>query len=204
MHRVISYMDGLNLHYGMRDSGFHRYFWLDPAALTKTFLRPGQQFAHCHYFTTRVARSTENQATRHQNLWLDALESVEGISCHFGHYLSKPRKCPQCNTTWHIYEEKMTDVNIATQLLVDTYEDRYDTAIIVSGDSDLITPIKRIRKHFPEKRLIIAFPPDRDSKQLKQISGFFHIGADKLKRSLLPDQITTASGFVLKRPDDWR
>ena len=204
MHRVISYMDGLNLHYGLRDSGLHRYFWLDPIALTKTFLRPGQQFAHCHYYTTRGTGNAENQGTHHQNLWLDALENLGGISCHFGHYLSKPRKCPQCNTTWRIHEEKMTDVNIATQLLVDAYEDRYDTAIIVSGDSDLTTPIQHIHTRFPEKRLIIAFPPGRFSGHLKKFSISFHIGSDKLRRSLLPDQITTASGFVLKRPDDWR
>ena len=27
--RVAVYVDGLNLHYGLRDAGFRRYYWLD-------------------------------------------------------------------------------------------------------------------------------------------------------------------------------
>lgn len=98
----------------------------------------------------------------------------------------------------------MTDVNIATQLLVDAYDDLYDTAIIVSGDSDLTTPVKQIKTRFPNKQLIIAFPPTRRSKELMEAAhGYFFIGEDKLRQNLLPNEITTASGYVLTRPARW-
>jgi uncharacterized LabA/DUF88 family protein len=98
----------------------------------------------------------------------------------------------------------MTDVNIATHLLVDAYDDHYDTAIIVSGDSDLTTPVRQIRNRFPNKRLIIAFPPTRRSAELKKAAhGHFVIGADKLRQNLLPNEIKTPSGYVLKRPNRW-
>lgn len=106
--------------------------------------------------------------------------------------------------TWIRHEEKMTDVNIASQLLVDAYENRFDTAVVVSGDSDLTTPIKMIRQRFPEKRVIVAFPPNRRSDQLKKAAnGTFVIGQDKLRQNLMPETVTTASGYVLHRPATW-
>ena len=94
----------------------------------------------------------------------------------------------------------MTDINIATQLLVDAFEDRFDTALIVSGDSDLAAPIKWVRKRFPNRRLIVAFPPNRRSDQLRKAAhGYVVIGADSLRQNVLPDEIPTADGFVLRR-----
>ena len=113
-------------------------------------------------------------------------------------------QCKQCGATWPDYEEKMTDVNIAVQLLADAFEDRFDTAIIVSGDSDLTTPIQQVRQRFPNKRLIVAFPPNRHSEQLKKVAhGHLTVGEDKLKRSQLPDPVITASGYPLQRPAYW-
>ena len=40
-------------------------------------------------------------------------------------------------------EEKGYDVNLAVQLLHDAYQNRYETAVIISGDSDLPTPPSR-------------------------------------------------------------
>jgi uncharacterized LabA/DUF88 family protein len=36
-----------------------------------------------------------------------------------------------------VYEEKETDVNIAIAMIKDAAQDVYDTAILVSGDTDL-------------------------------------------------------------------
>ncbi len=204
MNRVISYIDGFNFYFGLRAKGWRQYYWLDLAAMTRSFLKPGQQFVHCHYFTARIRQQRNGQSARRQSLWLDALATQGEITCHFGHYQPKDQQCRTCGATWVNHEEKMTDVNIATQLLVDAYDDRYDTAIIVSGDSDLTTPVRQIRNRFPNKRLIIAFPPTRRSAELKKAAhGHFVIGANELRQNLLPNEITTRSGYVLKRPARW-
>lgn len=39
----------------------------------------------------------------------------------------------------------MTDVNIAIQLLGDAFDDKFDVALVISGDSDLTTPVRRVR-----------------------------------------------------------
>jgi uncharacterized LabA/DUF88 family protein len=42
-------------------------------------------------------------------------------------------------------EEKGSDVNLATHLLHDAHRDRFDLAVVVSNDSDLLGPIKIVR-----------------------------------------------------------
>lgn len=206
MQRVITYIDGFNLYFGLRAKKWHRYYWLDLVALSKTLLKPDQQLISTHYFTARVRSSGQHQQdARRQSIYLDALATLSDMTIHEGHYLEKPRQCQQCGATWMSYEEKMTDVNIATQLLSDAFDNRFDAALIISADSDLTTPVRKVRERFPGKRVIIALPPERRSHQLTQAAnGFVAIGEDKLRKSQLPDQIASVSGFMLQRPPNWR
>jgi uncharacterized LabA/DUF88 family protein len=164
VHRVTAYIDGFNLYHGLKQGGLRRYYWLDLPALVTSLLKPHQQLAATHYFTTRIHDNGRNGAdAKRQGDYLDALVTRPSLTTHFGHFLQKTRTCKQCGASWPDYGEKMTDVNIAAQLLADAFDDRFDTAIIVSGDSDLTTPIQRVRERFAAKRLIVAFPPNRHS-----------------------------------------
>jgi uncharacterized LabA/DUF88 family protein len=205
MQRVAAYIDGFNLYFGLKSAGFKRYYWLDLAALCQSLLKPEQQLGATHYFTTRIRDNNHNKADRQrQNVYLEALGTTP-LSIQYGHYLEKERRCRTCQTTWLDYEEKMTDVNLAVQLLADTFDDAFDVALIVSGDSDLTTPIQRVRKRFATKRLIVAFPPNRQSAELKRVAhGFLTIGEDKLRASQLPPQIVKPSGHTLTRPTTWK
>ena len=44
-----------------------------------------------------------------------------------------------------VYHEKGVDVKIAVDLLVGAYENFYDTAIIISSDTDLVPAIGKVR-----------------------------------------------------------
>lgn len=206
MQRVITYVDGFNLYFGLKDSRFKKYYWLDLPALSAALLKPGQQLVATHYFTARIRTNGRNAAdAKRQTNYIDALAAQDNLTVHEGHYLEKTQRCNGCGATWKAYEEKMTDVNIAAQMLADAYEDRFDTAFIISGDSDLTTPIQQVRKRFPDKRLIVVFPPNRQSAQLKKAAnGFLSIGEDKLRQNQLSDPVITASGFALHRPAHWR
>lgn len=203
--RVTAYIDGFNLYFGLKQARFKRYYWLDVAALARTLLRPGQQLVATHYFSARIRDNGRNAADlKRQNDYLEAL-AARGVRCHFGHYLEKPRQCRQCGAQWRDYEEKMTDVNIAIQLMTDAFDDAFDAALVISGDSDLTTPIRRVRERFPAKRVIVAFPPGRHSSELKRYAnGYLTIGEDKLRASQLPAEIVKPDGFVLQRPEGWR
>lgn len=205
MQRVATYVDGFNLYFGLKHARFKRYYWLDLEALSMSLLRPGQQLVAVHYFTARIRDDGHNAADRkRQSDYLEALET-RNVRIQYGHFLEKPGYCRACHATWTRYEEKMSDVNLAVQLQADAFDDVFDTALIVSGDSDMTTPIRRIRSRFPSKRLIVAFPPARHAAELKRAAhGYTHIGEDKLRTSQLPSTITKPDGHVLSRPRSWK
>lgn len=206
MNRVITYIDGFNLYFGLRSKGWRRYYWLNLHQLSLALLKPGQQLDAVHYFTARIRANGHNVDDMHrQALYIEALQTLPDTTLHFGHFLDKPRQCRQCGAQWMDYEEKMTDVNIAVQMLADAFDDLFDTALIISADSDLTTPVSKARQRFPAKRIVIAEPPGRHSTALcNNATGYFTIGEARLRASQLPEQVQRADGFVLSRPVHWR
>ena len=98
----------------------------------------------------------------------------------------------------------MTDVNIAVKILSDANAARFDTAVIVSGDGDLTGAIEEVRTEYPDKRVIIAFPPGHRSDNLRNAAnGHITIGRDALRDSQLPDVIIKLDGYPLARPVEW-
>ncbi len=202
--RVMVYVDGFNLYYGLRAKGWRRFYWLDMRALSENLLRRGQRLAGVRYFTTRIA-GNEQAKRRRQSKYLEALASRGGVTIHYGHYLAKRRQCRSCGARWTVYEEKMTDVNIAVELMGDAQDDRFDTAIVLSADSDLSAPVEAVIERYPDKRAIAVFPPRRRSDRLRRAaSASFTVGRKVLKDSQMPDRVVKADGFALKRPARWR
>ena len=99
----------------------------------------------------------------------------------------------------------MTDVNIAVELLGDAYEDKFDTALLISADSDLTTTIEKVRQLFPKKRVVSVFPPNRASKELAKVAtASFHLGRGVISSSLFPNEVKKADGFILRCPLKWK
>ena len=203
--RVAAYIDGFNLYYGLRSKGWQRYYWLDLNLLVGKFLRPAEQLEVVRYFTTRVsAPPNDPDKPKRQNVYLEALETLSNLTIQFGYFLPKQTTCNRCGLVQRSYQEKMTDVNIAISLLADAQDGIYDTAIIISADSDLATPIERVLQRYPSKRVLVAFPPDRASQQLRKVAtAHFTIGRTALRDSQLPNSVTKPDGFVLTRPSTW-
>lgn len=203
MERVIAYIDGFNLYYGLKAKRWQCYYWLDIRLLILNLLKPHQRLCFAKYFTARISGNPEKE--RRQSVFLDAIGTLPDTRIYYGHFLPKQHTCRDCGTPWNTYEEKMTDVNIAVELMLDAHADEFDTAMIISGDSDLTAPIKAVRSSFASKRVVIAFPPQRQSKQLESVANAsFMIGRKKFADSQFPDGVTTASGYVLRRPESWR
>lgn len=209
MTRVISYIDGFNLYFGLKNKGWKRYYWLDVSALSalsSALLKPGQQLQATHFFTARIRASGNNHEDKQrQDDYLDALESRPNFHIHQGHFLKKTQVCRSCGARWPDYEEKMTDVNIAVQLLADAFDGEFDTALIISADSDLASPVRFVLERFPHKRIIVAQPPGRNSVELAiSATAAFTISQTKVRQNQLPERITNSAGVVLERPVTWK
>lgn len=213
--RVGVYIDGFNLYYGMRDSGFSRFYWLDVSKLAGELVTDGQELAYTKYFTARISggRRTDNPTygaernakRKRQTNYLDALKSTGKVQIIEGHYREDEVECNKCGRSWSVPEEKMTDVNIATQLIFDAFASRFDIAVVVSGDSDLVPPIREIRQFLSAKRLHVAFPPARHSNEMRKAAHErFTIDAGMLEKCQFPDEVPVAGGYKIKRPDSWR
>ena len=206
VERVIVYIDGFNLYYGMRNKLWQRYYWLNVQLLAQHLLKPGPSLIGTKYFTSRVSSTPRDpKKSNRQNRYLEALGTLANVDIFYSHYLEKTVNCFRCGAKWQLPEEKMTDVNIAVEMMVDAFHDQWDAALLISGDSDLTAPIMNIRHSFPTKRVVVAFPPDRHSAQLKKSAhAYFTIGRRNLSISQFPDIVRKEDGFELARPVEWR
>ncbi len=199
--RVVVYIDGFNLYFGMLDAGFDYCKWLNLLLLSNNLLQSNQELIEVKYFTSRVSNDPEKQ--KRQNTYIESLESV-GVKIYFGNYQSDTIECKRCNNIWPKYNEKMTDVNIATQILIDAYQDKYDMAMLISGDSDLVPPMKAVHEIFKNKRVFVAFPPKRHNQSVSLIArGSLTIGRKKLVESQFEEKVTKKDGYVLLKPSTW-
>lgn len=112
--------------------------------------------------------------------------------------------CKNESNQWVKNYEEMTDVNIATQLMVDAYQDNYDMGMLISGDSDLVPPIRAIQSNFKNKRIFVAFPPKRHNQSVEHLSkGSMIIGKKLLRTHQFEKSIDNGQGFILQKPTEW-
>lgn len=200
--RVIAYIDGFNLYFGMREAGFDQCRWLNVKKLVESLLKPNQELVCVKYYTSRVSNNPDKQ--KRQSTYLDALESV-GVQIFYGNYQDNNLECKRCGHAWKSAKEKMTDVNIATAIIVDAFKQKYDMAMLISGDSDLTPPIKEVHNLFKHTRVFIAFPPKRHNSSMAIVAkGSLIIGRKKLVDAQFDEEVISKTGFKLKIPNEWR
>ena len=203
MKRVVAYVDGFNLYYGLRSKGWKWFYWLDVQAMVLRLLKPNQTLINTKYFTSIVNQPADQH--KRQAVYLEAPQTLTDFEFFYGHFLWSTVTCRNCGHTYQTYHEKMTDVNIAIELMSDAYQNRFDVALLISADSDLVGPVRAVQRLFPQKRIVVAFPPDRFSSALKDVAGgYTFINRNILSKSVFPDQVVKADGFVLHRPKRWR
>jgi uncharacterized LabA/DUF88 family protein len=204
------YVDGFNLYYGaLRRT---RFKWLDIEKLCRLILK-NTPIDKIKYFTARVVpRSSDPDQGVRQEIYLRALAANPKVEIHFGHFLSHVVRMPICDSAGKVTgqygdvlktEEKGSDVNIAAHLLLDAHTSRFDQAIIISNDSDLLTPIKFVRRDF-KKRVGILNPHQRPSQVLLREADFLRpnrIGA--VAAAQVPDQMSDRNGSF-GRPSRWK
>lgn len=199
MIRVACY-DGFNLYHAIDDisrasRGADNYLkWVDLQKLMRVFTDPkAHTISNVKYFSA-YADWLPDQAARHR-LYVAALRA-SGVEVVLGRFKDKEIYCKRCKTTFWGHEEKESDVNLATHLLNDAHQDKFDQAFVVSRDSDLSCPIRMLRDGFPTKKVKVIAPPGR--RHSKELWALAHsratIAEEHLEVSLLPEKVFDRDG----------
>ncbi|OFZ15734.1 MAG: hypothetical protein A2Z20_05210 [Bdellovibrionales bacterium RBG_16_40_8] len=210
MSKTIVYVDGFNLYYAVKK---HNAKWLDISVLCDRLLTQNEVVT-IKYFTARV-RSRLGDLDIHirQNAYLRALQSNPKIEIIFGHFLTNDKWMVQTKDAGKdsqkikkvqviVTEEKGSDVNIATHLLVDGFQNKYDIAAVITNDSDLKLPVEMVRSVL-NKPVGIICPHEHPSRELKKVASFFKcIKAETYKECQFPDSFADSIGKVHK-PKEW-
>lgn len=201
--RLIAYIDGFNLYFGLKDKGWKRYYWLNLQLLMQNLLKPSQQLIETKYFTARV--NTPPDKVKRQSIYIDTLYTLPDFQIFFGKYMTNVRRCNNCGYEYLDSKEKMTDINIAVEMISDAFRNKFDTALLISADSDLTPVVKLVKKFYPDKRITIGFPPSRHSRDLESVADAnFHIGRGTLAKSVFPNTVMRKDGFPLIKPPEWQ
>lgn len=211
------YIDGFNLYRGcIRNSA---YKWLDLYALCATLL-PGHTINKIRYFTARVKSFRHDPgAPNRQQTYLRAIDTIPQVIVHTdGRYVARtgllpqypfayrdPNRAPQMVQIRRL-EEKRTDVDIASYLLLDCFANDFDEAVVISNDSDLVTPIQVVRTQFAKRIGVInPHPPQGMSGDLIKAASYSvrEINESVLAKSQFPPILTDSHGRAIKKPPSW-
>ena len=206
------YIDGFNLYYlALKGTLFK---WLDLFDLCQA-LTPAHQVNRIRYFTARVkSRPGHLQRPIRQETYLRALETIPILTTHFGQFrdrrIFRPLVTPipgrsRTVEVWNT-EEKGTDVNLVSYLLVDGVEGDYEQAVVRSNDADLALPIEMVRDRL--KLPIGVVNPNIDPKAFapKEFTGAAtfvrRLHQNTLQRCQFPPQLQDSIGVITK-PANW-
>lgn len=203
------YVDGMNLYYGcLKGTG---YKWLDLNALFE-ILVPSHDIKRIRYFTARISARLDNPGVaQRQDAYIRALRTLPNVSIHLGKFLVSTVRMPLANPrggakTVEVIktEEKGSDVNIATYLLIDAFRRDSDLAVVVSNDSDLCEPIRVVKDEF-KLPVGLLIPHSRTSEALRALRPTFlkQVRRGPLSACQFPDPVIDSRGRKITRPTSW-
>lgn len=202
------YIDAFNLYFGaVRGTP---YKWLDLQKLSKILL-PRHDIVSIKYYTALVnVRPQDPDQPNRQKTFLRALRTLPKLEIFYGHFLthvvkmqlaSSPAGSPQYVEVIKT-EEKGSDVNLASHLLHDAYQNRFECAVILSGDSDLLTPVRIVMDEL-KKPVGVINPQKIPCRVLERQATFYkHIRTSALRKAQFPPQLQDDRGSFPK-PIGW-
>lgn len=206
--RTNVYVDGFNLYYGaLKDTP---YRWLDVGALCARLL-PKDQINRIRYFTATISARPDNpDAPRRQQVYLRALQTIPGLSVHYGHYLTHVARMPVAHPrrdeprTIQVLktEEKGSDVNLATFLLLDAFKKDCDAAVVISNDSDLKLPIEVVQQELGLRVGVVNPHPAARRSRALQPTFFKQLRTPALAACQFPPVLSDRLG-ELRKPARW-
>jgi uncharacterized LabA/DUF88 family protein len=217
--RTIVYVDGFNLYFRLLEKR-PPLKWLNVKTLAEKLLNPTNVIIGVKYYTARVSGRIDPAAPARQQIYLDALGTVPEISVYMGSFLTSEKfagivKPPEfrprvvLSPPWPDVvkiikiEEKGSDVNLASHLLLDAFQGNFDVAAVLSNDSDLVEPV-RIVTQVLGKPVGLLSPVPNPTPDLSRAASFMRrISVSDLAASQFPNPLFRTDGSSLTKPSSW-
>jgi len=203
--RTIIYIDGLNLYKGALEHT--PYKWLNLGAFCEKLL-PRNEINCINYFTALVEmREKDRNQRQRQIIYLRALETVPDLLIFRGYFKREIKNLPLADRPGFEkvikVTEKATDVKIATQLVHNAHQDKFDVAVLISDDSDLY-PALHIVKNKLGKTTGIVSPQGKPSNLLSSVANFTRkVRPQALMQCQFPDMLEDSEGRIIRKPSAW-
>ena len=152
------YIDSFNLYYGALNPRGQKTLglkWLDLESWLKKIF-PRNDIQKIKLFTARVSGKYDPTKPVRQDTYFRALRTLKTIEIIEGTFLFRKKRVhitKDVDLYAMIPEEKGTDVNLAAHLVNDGHKKCFQTAIVVSNDSDLAEAVRIVT---PEVRLKVG------------------------------------------------
>ncbi|MEZ6234732.1 MAG: NYN domain-containing protein [Phycisphaerales bacterium] len=230
--RVIGYIDGFNVYYGLKNASRdadtlarkhggpleellgRSLYWIDLQAVFLSQLKPSEHCVAIKYFSAprrvpRTASEAERPAyiasNERQRTFLEALRTLSLVEVILGWYSENDPLVCACGAVTPRFEEKVTDVNIATHMLCDAYEKRLDVAVVMSADADLVPAVKAVRRAGVE--VVLLLPPGRKRAQHLREASDHNVRGLKIRAirgNRLPDRVERGGSLsAIECPVEW-
>ena len=189
MARAAFYIDGFNLYHALDKLEQPSLKWVNHWSLAESYLRPDDSLESVKFYTAVLTWERGKQA-RHKT-YLVALRAM-GCDVVESRFAKVNKHCRVMNRYCSRHEEKQTDVAIATDMIADAVNDLYDTAYLVTADSDQVPTLRALKRLFPNKRLVLISPPggERGARELGALADSrLEMGPNRIKANKLPEKI---------------
>ena len=211
--RCIVYVDGFNFYYGVMVAN-PSWKWLNFQSFFEA-LRPDEDVTAIKLFTAVVEPDRHVSPKRdRQRVYFKALGTLPKLTRIEGKYqlrrvTCRAAECPR-RLEYLSPEEKKSDVNLAVHLMDDALRARVESAVIVSGDSDLEPAVEWVRKNYPAIKITVYIPVLPAEAKQRRNDFYLRIGVNcrplplaDILRHQLPPTLALPDGTSVNRPAEW-
>lgn len=163
------------------------------------------------YFTADVSsRTGDEDAPNRQSTYFQALKTIPELEIHKGKFLAKTIHRPLLGQEKsYVFvrdtEEKGSDVNLASHLLLDGFRDNYDVALVLSQDTDLLEPLRMVTQEL-KKTVVLGWFEDTSpgKKHRGMVSSVVHVTNSMLSSSQFSNPVVGRGGRKIWMPESWK
>ncbi len=215
INRVSFIVDGFNLYHSVRIANRclkKSTKWLNISKLCGAYLSPirdiikEQTTLQNIYYFSALAKHIEPAdpyVTERHKSFIQCIKDT-GVIVQLGRFKPKEIKCHHCKKIFIKHEEKETDVAIGLKVFEIFHKDECDTAVLVTGDTDLATVISSGKRIFPPKKILFLFPAFRGNRELAQLApGSLKIKPKRYAQYQFPDPYVLSDGKAISKPVSW-